>query len=102
MTTVREVCTSVRSKNAGPYWITIDFFFDGADNFARHARSSKLRPALFQTLFGADAAMVKTFPVEALHILKVSYPRPAPQGGVVERDMHAGQQFVRLLDIELD
>ncbi|MBV8681844.1 MAG: DUF4387 family protein, partial [Caulobacteraceae bacterium] len=27
--------------------------------------------------------------------------RPSPQGGMVERDMHAGQQFVPLLSLEL-
>ena len=25
-----------------------------------------------------------------------------PQGGMIERDMHAGQQYVRLLDVELE
>jgi hypothetical protein len=34
-------------------------------------------------------------------MVKVSYPRAAPQGGMVERDMHSGQQYVRLLDLEL-
>jgi hypothetical protein len=35
-------------------------------------------------------------------MIKISYPRAAPQGGMVERDMHSGQQYVRLLDVELD
>jgi hypothetical protein len=41
-------------------------------------------------------------PVESLAMVKISYPRTSPQGGIVERDMHSGQQFVRLLDAELD
>jgi hypothetical protein len=35
-------------------------------------------------------------------MVKISYPRATPQGGMVERDMHAGQQYVRLLDVILD
>jgi len=37
-----------------------------------------------------------------LNVVKISYARTAPQGGMVERDMHCGQQFVRLLDVRLD
>ena len=102
MPTVRQVCRHVRSKNAGPYWVTFDLFFDGATNFERFCDSAALGPALFQRLFGADPRLVKRFPVPNLNMLKISYARSTPQGGVVERDMHCGQQFVRLLEIELD
>jgi hypothetical protein len=34
-------------------------------------------------------------------MIKISYPRTTPQGGMVERDMHSGQQYVPLLDVEL-
>jgi len=101
MATVNEVCSLVRSKNAGPYWVTFDLFFDGPENFARYAGSKALGPPLFARLFDADPAMVKRFEVERLNMVKISYPRATPQGGVVERDLHSGQQFVRLLDIEL-
>jgi hypothetical protein len=33
--------------------------------------------------------------------VKISFARPSPQGWVHERDLHAGQQYVRLLDVEL-
>jgi hypothetical protein len=102
MATVNDVCSIVRSKNAGPFWVTIDLFFDGPENFSRYAESAALGPDTFARLFGADAALVKRFPVERLHMVKVSYPRSSSQGGMVERDLHCGQQFVRLLDIELD
>ncbi len=34
-------------------------------------------------------------------MVKISYPRPHPQGWMGERDMHQGQSFARLLGIEL-
>jgi hypothetical protein len=101
MPTVRQVCRHVRSKNAGPYWVTFDLFFDGAENFARFSGSAALGPQLFETLFGADPRLVKRFAVPSLNVVKISYARTTPQGGIVERDMHCGQQFVRLLDVEL-
>lgn len=102
MAKVRDVCRHVRSKQAGPFWVTIDLFFDGEESFRRYRDARVLSPQLFERLYGADAALVKRFPVDDLCMIKVSYPRPAPQGGVVERDLHSGQQFVRLLDVELD
>lgn len=102
MATVNDVCSLVRSKNAGPYWVTIDLFFDGPGSFRRYAESEALGAATFARLFGADPALVKRFPVERLHMVKISYPRSSPQGGMVERDLHCGQQYVRLLDVELD
>jgi hypothetical protein len=56
---------------------------------------------LFQQLYDTDPAMVKKIAVDDLHILKISYPRATPQGGIEERDMHSGQQYVHLLDVEL-
>ena len=101
MAKVKDVCRHIRSKNAGPFWVTIDLFFDGHENFAKYAESPKLGPSLFAKLYGADPALVKRYPVAGLDVLKISYPRTSPQGGEVERDMHCGQQFVRLLDVEL-
>ena len=36
----------------------------------------------------------------SLNVVKISYPRHRPQGGVFERDMHGGQQFLPVLDLE--
>jgi len=53
-------------------------------------------------LFGTDPALVKRIPVDNLHVIKISYPRPHPQGWMRERDMHAGQQFARLMELEVE
>ncbi|WP_374469495.1 DUF4387 domain-containing protein [Phenylobacterium sp.] len=102
MTLLRDVTRDVRSKNAGPFWVTVDIFFDGPESFRRYADRPALGAQAIGKVFGVDPALVKRFPVENLEMIKISYPRKSPQGGVVERDLHAGQQFVRLLDLELD
>ena len=102
MATLQQVCRRIRSKNAGPFWVTIDFFFDSPHSFERYSRSAAIGPGAFAAAFGIDAAAVRYYPVPSLNVLKVSYPRASVQGGMVERDMHSGQQYVRLLGIELD
>ncbi|MYK30688.1 MAG: DUF4387 domain-containing protein, partial [Boseongicola sp. SB0670_bin_30] len=35
MPEVGKICDKVRSKNAGPFWLTIDIFCGSGDAFAR-------------------------------------------------------------------
>lgn len=102
MSRVADVCRYVRSKNAGPFWITLDLMFSDAEAFDRYASSPRLGAAAIGELYGVDAAQVKRFALRDLLVLKISYPRPVPQGGALERDMHGGQQYVRILDLDLD
>jgi hypothetical protein len=101
MSKVSEVCKHVRSKNAGPFWITLDLSFSDRASFDRYSGASQLQPESISKLYDVDAALIKVFPVPELLVLKISYPRRCPQGGSLERDMHGGQQYVRLLDVDL-
>src|ERR1700722_18586507 len=96
-----EVCRYVRSKNAGPFWITVDLFFDGPDSFSRYRCDSAIAAPAIAALYGVEVENVRRFEVETLNVVKLSFPRLQPQGGVVERDMHGGQQYVPMLDLEL-
>ncbi|HZF82439.1 MAG TPA: DUF4387 domain-containing protein [Burkholderiaceae bacterium] len=101
MPRLSELC-SVRSKNAGPFWITLDLVFPDAASYARHADSPRLAREAIAAVYGVSPLLVKHFRIDALWALKISYPRATPQGGAMERDMHGGQQYVPLLAIELD
>src|ERR1700730_478399 len=101
MSKIGEVCRHVRSKNAGPFWVTIDLFFDGEEKFRRYRDTPALGPELFERLFGTNPALVKRMHVDKLHMIKISYTRPNPHSWIAERDMHAGQQFARLLDVDI-
>ena len=101
MAKVSEVCRHVRSKNAGPFWVTVDLFFDSADSYAQFHADPAISADNIAAIYGVDKAHVKRFEVKSLNMVKISYPRTTPQGGVVERDMHSGQQFVPLLELQL-
>lgn len=101
MPRLREVCRYVRSKNAGPFWVTVDLFFDGHENYARYHDDPAISAGAIAEIYGVDAALVRRFMVKSLSMVKISYPRTKPQGGVHERDMHSGQQFVPLLELQL-
>ncbi len=98
MTTLADVARHVRSKNAGPYWITIDITCDDEASYHRCARAASLQPDAVAAVYGVDPELVKRYELPALGVLNFSYSRLRPQGGAVERDMHGGQQYVRLLE----
>ena len=100
MPKLRDVC-HIRSKNAGPFWITLDLFFRNDSDFERYAGTSAIGPGAIGRIFGVEPSLVQSYLVPTLRVAKLSYPRLLPQGGVLERDMHGGQQFVRLLDVEV-
>lgn len=101
MPTVADVCRHVTSKVAGPFWVTIDVVFDGPGNYERYVDSPALGAESIAAVYGVDPESVARYPIPDLKILKISYPRPTPQGGVEERDLHSGQQYAYLLDLEL-
>ncbi|MGB3482721.1 MAG: DUF4387 domain-containing protein [Mycobacterium sp.] len=101
MPKVSDVCRHVRSKVAGPFWVTIDLMFDGQDNYDRYVGSPELTAESIGSIYAIDPRTVMLYPIPALKVLKISYPRLTPQGGVEERDLHSGQQYAYLLDVEL-
>jgi Domain of unknown function (DUF4387) len=101
MPKLRDVCRHVRSKVAGPFWVTIDLFFDGEENYRKYHDNVAIQPTALAKIYQTDPDLVAIYPVENLNMIKISYPRATPQGGVVERDLHSGQQYVYLLDVEM-
>ena len=101
MAKIGEVAKFVRSKNAGSFWITMDIFAHNEADFQTIANSKNLTKARIAELYGTDENNVKMFFIKNLNIIKISVPRRVPQGDKYERDMHAGQQFVQLAELEI-
>jgi hypothetical protein len=101
MPKLREVCRTVRSKVAGPFWVTTDLFFDSKENYDRYMQSPAISAENIAEIYGVKAEQVMHFPVPDLNMIKISFPRPVPQGGFEERDLHSGQQYTYMLDLEM-
>ena len=102
MTTLAQLATLVRSKNAGPFWVTIDIFFADAATYERATASSALTDVeAIAARYNVSPNTVKVFALPDLYAIKLSFPRSHPQGGAHDRDIHSGQQYVPLLDINI-
>jgi hypothetical protein len=99
MTRLADVADKIRSKNAGPFWLTIDIFCTDAAGYERI--SAKLGTKNVASLFPIDPETLKRFDLPDLNVVKFSLPRPNIQGTAADRDMH-GASFANLLaDIEV-
>ncbi len=81
----------IRSKNAGPIWLTIDLFCDDTQTYERLCRAPELSASGIATLLKSNVDAVKTFKIPALNVIKISLPRPTVQGTVEDRDIHGAQ-----------
>lgn len=101
MATIGETARYVRSKNAGPFWLTIDVFCHTPEDTFRIAETFRRNQAWIAGVFQVDPALLKIFPLPDIKVTKLSLPRRPIQGSRDERDMHGGQQYVTLLDLEV-
>ena len=101
MATVKDVAAYVRSKNAGPFWVTLEIFCDSAEAYDRLKSSPNIKEHKIAQLYGVDESQVQVYYLDSVRIIKFSYPRAKAQGHLYENDMHAGQQYIFLADAEV-
>ena len=94
-----EKVKKIRSKNAGPFWITIDIFCGSKVNFDEVR--VKLDNARIIKLFKINRQTLKRFEIESFNVIKFSFPRQIIQGDILDRDMHGAQLAVLLSEMDL-
>jgi hypothetical protein len=94
--TVADLALEVRSKNAGPFWVTMELFMRDSEGYAVVADPGFLDEQVIARLYRVPAGTVQVFRLPDLNVVKVSFPRPVPQGSLHDRDIHAGQHHVPL------
>lgn len=95
MRNLADMTLNIRSKNAGPFWVTIDLFF--ADTQAYSLTCQSLTTQAVAERLGLDAQNLKRFELDDISVIKFSFPRPVVQGHRLDRDMH-GAQYAWLLN----
>lgn len=95
-----DLVHKVRSKNAGPFWVTCDIFCGSIDAF--NVISQNLTTERVAGVFRQPQDAIKRFDISELKVIKFSLPRPVVQGSRFDRDMHGAQYGVLLADTELD
>ena len=100
MVELGQIAQKVRSKNAGPFWLTIDIFCGSHEAFDQVVK--ELSTQRVAELFDIDIEAIKRFEIASLNVVKFSFPRPHIQGSIADRDMHGASWAALLAELDLN
>ena len=95
-----DIAQKIRSKNAGPFWLTVDIFC--GNKTAYEAVLKGLPTSAVAGSFGVNSQEIKRFDIADLHVVKFSLPRPFIQGSIHDPDMHGASWAALLADLTLE
>jgi hypothetical protein len=101
MAKLRELARMIRSKNAGPFELTIDIIFQDQPTYERVKKSGKVSKEFIAGMFHIGPEKVKLFHYDPAFAIKASVPRYTISGDPDEVDVFAGQQYPQLVDLEI-
>jgi uncharacterized protein DUF4387 len=99
---LREVAKVIRSKNSGPYELTLDVLFPTEAVYRRVKEAKIFTPAAVAALYRIPVEQVlKVVHYDPALAVKATIVRPLVSGAVGETDVYGAQQHAPLLDLEL-
>jgi hypothetical protein len=101
MVKLKEIAKACKSKNAGPFELTIDIMFDSLAMFEKVHATGCINPSLIATLYGVrvEDVLFTVYPPALAY--KATIPRRIPSGAVGDTDVYGAQQHALLLDLEI-
>ena len=102
---LRDIARVIRSKNAGPYELTLDVLLQSDEMFRKLQVANVINKASIAKLYGLpeeDVLSIVYFP--NARAIKATLVRPMPSGAMGERDVYGAQQHAPLVNFtfELD
>ncbi|MFT4064521.1 DUF4387 domain-containing protein [Paraburkholderia sp.] len=99
--TIGDLAVLVRSKNAGPFWLTFDVMFNDEAVYRRVRDSRVINANDVARAFHRREDEVIVVNHDAALAVKVSFPRPQSSGSKLDNDVYGGQQYAPLLALEI-
>ena len=94
-----ELAKILRSKNAGPLYITFDLMFE--DDKHMQTVLQNLTKEMISVAYDVPVTQIDIIPFEIVHSIKITFPRKHISGSVTDDDVYGCQQHMPLANIEL-
>ncbi len=95
-----EIAKYVRSKNAGPFKLTLDVFFHSREDYERVKASGAITNERIADIYGLpDTQKISVFEYDRVGAIKVTFPRLIPSGSFRDKDIYGAQQHSPLYDL---
>jgi len=91
----------IRSKNAGPFHLTLDILFDSREYFEKAKASGVLNADLISKLYQVPLEKVEFYEFDAACAFKATLPRRIASGSPGDNDIYGSQQHALLMNIEI-
>lgn len=96
-----DIAKIVRSKNAGPFNLTVDLIFDDEKKYETVLKAASFNPVVIAGLYGVDADDVRIYPFKRILAVKVTMPRPISSGAPGDTDVYGSQQHFPLAGMDI-
>ena len=98
---IYDLAAVCRSKNAGPFQVTVDLMFPGREEYEKVLESPAFTPEHIGRLYHIppEAAVIKRF--DRIFTIKVVLPRRVSSGAPGDSDVYGSQQHFPLGDLEI-
>lgn len=100
MTKLVELARILRSKNSGPFLITLDVLFDDSEKYEKVKRSGVINEENICRIYNLDRKDLKCIVFfDAAMGVKITYNRKTPSGTCLDRDVYGAQQHAPLMEL---
>ena len=97
---LHTIAKTIRSKNAGAHFYTLDIIFDDRATYDRVKATGVITRDLVQALYGVGPERIATFMYyDPGNAIKITLRRAHSSGDVGDSDVYGCQQYVPLLTI---
>jgi hypothetical protein len=97
-----DLATVIRSKNAGPYELTLDIMFKTKKTYHFLKRSHFFTGELFAKLYGVSVERIlKVVYFDPAFAVKCTLVRPLVSGSIGDSDVYGAQQHAPLLFLKV-
>lgn len=100
---LRDVASIIRSKNAGPYELTLDIMFKDSTLYQKVKQSGVVNKVFIGRLYGvSEDKILDIIEFDPAAAIKITMVRPIVSGNVGDTDIYGAQQHAPLLEATLE
>ncbi len=100
---LKDIANVIRSKNAGPFELTLDVLLKDQEMFEKLRKAEVINKKVIAELYRipeADVISIVYFP--NAKAIKATIVRPLPSGALGERDVYGAQQHAPLVNFTFE
>ncbi|MDD2706931.1 MAG: DUF4387 domain-containing protein [Verrucomicrobiae bacterium] len=98
-TRLMDLAHIIRSKNSGPYELTLDVFFKTEKIYQTVKKRNLINKTLIKRLYRVEEnRILDIIYFDPVRAVKATIARPIPSGAVEDTDVYGAQQHMPLVD----